>query len=55
MYKAINHPDVEEMIAIYIASGGTTSADDLAVLLEKRNKGNFVSLVQHIALRDIVS
>ena len=55
MNSALNHSGFEEMIGIYSASGGTTTADDLALLLEQRNKGNFVSLVRHIALRDIVS
>ena len=55
MYNALNHPDIEEMIGIYSASGGTTTANNLALLLEERNKGNFVSVVQHIAMRDIVS
>lgn len=53
--SASSYPGFEEMIGIYSAIGGTTTADDLAVLLEKRNKGNFVSLVQHIAMRDIIS
>ena len=55
MCGALNHPDIEEMIGIYSVSGGTTTADDFALLLEERNKGNFVSLLQHIAMRDIVS
>ena len=55
MNNSTNHPGFEEMIGIYSASGGTSTADDLALLLEERNKGNFVSLVQHIAFRDIVS
>ena len=55
MNSALNPPGFEEMIGIYSASGGTTTADDLAVMLKERNKGNFVSLERHIALRDIVS
>ena len=55
MNNSTNHPGFEEMIGIYSASGGTSTADDLALLLEERNKGNFVSLVQHITFRDIVS
>ena len=53
--SAFNFPGFEEMIDVFSASGGTTTADDLALLLEERNKGNFVSLAQHIASRDIVS
>ena len=55
MNVALPPPDYEKMIGIYSASGGTTTADNLALLLEKRNKGNFVSLVQHIAMRNIIS
>ena len=55
MRSAFNPPGFEKMIGIYSATGGTTTADDLAQLLEVRNKGNFVSLVQHIAMRDIIS
>ncbi len=55
MNSTMNHPGFEEMIGIYSANGGITTADDLALLLKVRNKGNVVSLERHIALRDIVS
>ena len=45
----------DAMVGAYKTSGGTVRADDLALLMEHTNQGNFVSVVRRIASRDIFS
>lgn len=53
-----SHLDVtsfDAMIGAYQTSGGTARADDFALLLEQKQKGNFVSVAKRIVSRDIFS
>lgn len=53
-----SHLDVtsfDAMIGAYQTSGGTSRADDFALLLEQKQKGNFVSVAKRIVSRDIFS
>ena len=43
------------MIGAFKDYGGTTRADELALLLEEQNKGNFVSLAKRLVSRDVFS
>lgn len=45
----------DNMIGAYKTCGGTARADDLALLLEERKKGDFVSLAKRIVSRDVFS
>lgn len=45
----------DAMICAYKTCGGTARADDLALLLEERQKGDFVSVAKAIVSRDIFS
>ena len=45
----------DAMICAYKTCGGTARADDLALLLEERQKGDFVSVAKGIVSRDIFS
>ena len=55
MTNVFNHHGFEAMIGAYKTSGGTARADDLALLLEEKSKGNFVSVAKRIVSRDIFS
>lgn len=45
----------DAMIGAFKSSGGTARADDLALLLEEKSKGNFISVARQIVSRDIFS
>jgi hypothetical protein len=53
--SSVDHRAFDAMIGAYQPSGGAVRADDFAMLLEERQKGNFVSLVKQIVSRDIFS
>ena len=55
MTNPFNRQGFDNMIGAYKTSGGTARVDDLALLLEERNQGDFVSLVKRIAARDVFS
>lgn len=55
MTNTFNRQGFDAMIGAYKTCGGTARADDLAVLLEERNKGSFVSVAKRIVSRDIFS
>ena len=55
MTNVFNHQGFDAIINAYKTSGGTTRADDLALLLEEKNKGNFVSMAKRLVSRDIFS
>ena len=55
MTNVFNHQGFDAIISAYKTSGGTTRADDLALLLEEKSKGNFVSVARWIVSRDIFS
>ena len=55
MNSVFNYDGFEEMIGIYSANGGTTTADDLAQLLEERSGGGFDDVAKYIVSRDIIS
>ena len=55
MNSVLNRQGFDEMIGVYSASGGTSTADDLAQLLEERNSGSFGNIAKYIVSRDIVS
>ena len=55
MNSVFNHDGFEEMIGIYSANGGTTTADGLAQLLEERSGGGFDDVAEYIVSRGIVS
>ena len=45
----------DAMVDVYKTCGGTARADDLAMLLEQRRVGDFVSVARQIVSRDIFS
>ncbi len=55
MTNANNRYGFDNMIDIYKNTGGTARADDLALLLEERQRGDFVSLAKRLVSRDIFS
>ena len=55
MTSIFNDRDFDVMIGVYKTCGGTARADDLALLLEERKTGNFVSVAKRIVSRDIFS
>lgn len=55
MTHTLNHEGFTAMIEAYKGCGGMTRADELALLLEERNKGNFVSLARRLVSRDVFS
>lgn len=55
MTNASNCHGFDAMINAYKTYGGTARADDLALLLEEKNLGNFVSVAKRIVSRDIFS
>ena len=50
-----NHQWFSDRIGAYKTSGGTATADELALLMKKKNRGNFISVAKQIASRDIFS
>ncbi len=55
MTNCFNREGFDAMVGAYKTSGGTARADDLALLMEEKRKGNFVSLARRIVSRDIFS
>jgi hypothetical protein len=55
MTNVFNRQSFEAMIGAYKTCGGTARADDLALLLEERQNGDFVSVARRIVSRDIFS
>ena len=55
MTNVFNRQGFDAMISAYKTCGGTARADDLALLLEHRHEGNFVSVAKRIVARDIFS
>ena len=55
MTSIFNRQGFDAIIGAYKINGGTAKADDLAMLLEEKNKGNFVSVAKRIASREIFS
>lgn len=55
MTNVFNHRGFDAMIGAYKTCGGTARADDLALLLEEKQKGDFVSVARRIVARDIFS
>jgi hypothetical protein len=55
MTNIFNTRGFDAMIGAYKTCGGTARADDLALLLEERHKGNFVTVAKRIVSRDIFS
>lgn len=53
--NVLNRQGFDDMVDAYKSSGGTARADDLALLLEERQKGDFVSVAKRIVSRDIFS
>lgn len=53
MTNVNNRHGFDNMIDVYRTSGGTARADDLALLLEERQKGDFVSLARRMVTQDI--
>ena len=55
MTSVFNRQGFDAMVDAYKTCGGTARADDLALLLEERQKGDFVSVAKRIVSRDIFS
>lgn len=55
MTNVLNRQGFDAMIDAYKTCGGTARADDLALLLEEKQKGDFVSVARRIVSREIVS
>lgn len=55
MTNCFNREGFDAMVDAYKTSGGTARADDLALLLEEKRKGNFASVARGIVSRDIFS
>ena len=55
MTNVFNRQCFDAMIGAYKTCGGTARADDLALLLEEKQKGDFVSVARRIASRELVS
>lgn len=55
MKPAARNCNFDGMIDAYKTGGGTARADDLALLLEERKKGDFVSLAKRMVSRDVFS
>ena len=55
MTNVFNRQGFDAVIAAYKTRGGTARADDLALLLEEKHKGDFVSVAKRIVARDIFS
>ena len=45
----------DNMMGVYQRSGGTATADELSVMMERKQQGNFISVARQIASRDIFS
>ena len=50
-----NHQGFDGLVDAFKTSGGTARADDFALLLEEKQKGNFISLAKRLVSRDIFS
>lgn len=50
-----NHLGFDGLVDAFKTSGGTARADDFALLLEEKHKGNFISLARRLVSRDIFS
>lgn len=55
MTNAFDVHGFDAMVDIYKTCGGTARADDLALLLQERKAGDFVSVARQIVSRDIFS
>jgi hypothetical protein len=55
MTSCLNRQGFDDMIGAFKAFGGTARADDLALLLQEKRKGDFVSLAKRMVSRDIFS
>ena len=55
MTNCFNQLGFNAIVSAYRLSGGTATADDLELMLEKKRKGRFVSVSQQILLRNIFS
>ena len=55
MTNVFNQHGFEAMIGAYKTSGGTARADELALLLQEKSKGKFLSVANRIVSRDIFS
>ncbi len=55
MTSPVDSYSFDAMIGAYQTSGGTARADDFALLLEQKQKGNFVSVAKRIVSGDIFS
>ena len=55
MTSRLDRHSFDAMIGAYQTSGGTSRVDDFALLLEQRQRGNFVSVAKRIVSRDIFS
>lgn len=55
MTNACSNHAFDAMVDVYKSCGGTARADDLALLLEERKVGNFVSVAKRMVSRDIFS
>lgn len=55
MSNVFNRQGFDAVIGVYKTRGGTARADDLALLMQEKQKDNFVSVARQIAARDIFS
>ena len=55
MTSVFNIQGFDDIISAFKTCGGTARADDLALLLEQKNRGDFVSLAKRIVSRDVFS
>ena len=55
MTNVFNRQGFDAVIGAYKTRGGTARADDLALLLQEKQKGDFVSVAKRIVARDIFS
>lgn len=55
MSSQFNHQGFDAMICAYQSCGGTSRADDVVLLMEQANEGNFVNVAKRIVSREIFS
>jgi hypothetical protein len=53
--SVFNHQGFDALICAYQSCGGTSRADDLALLMDKANDSSFVSVAKRIVSREIFS
>lgn len=53
--SSFNYQCFNDMIGAYKTSGGTATADELALLMEEKNRGNFCTVAKQIAAQEIFS